>query len=190
MSDNTIAILVIDMQRDFIDDGAPIECPGGRDIIPNIQTLLHAARAKGLPVIYTKETHRAAKVDFGLELMGNEPEHCIEGTPGVEIVSDLAMQPGDFLIIKRRYSAFFATDLEILLRGLRSNRLVLSGVATDVCVQATAMDAYQHDYQVIVPTECVAGTSVTRHEAAIANIGHLLGKICPLNEVLSMIEAI
>ncbi len=190
MSDSALAILVIDMQGDFIDDGAPVECPGGRDIIPSIQTLLRAARAKGVPVIYTQETHRAEKVDFGLELIGNDPEHCLEGTPGVEIISDLAMQPGDFLIKKRRYSAFFATDLEILLRGLRSNHLVLTGVATDVCVQATALDAHQHDYRVIIPSECVAGTNLTRHEAALANISHLLGRICPLSEVLSMIDAI
>jgi len=190
MSASKLAILVIDMQGDFIDDGAPVECPGGRDIIPSIQTLLSAARAKGVPVIYTQETHRAEKVDFGLELMGNEPEHCLEGTPGVEIVSDLAMQPGDFLIKKRRYSAFFATDLDILLRGLRSTHIILTGVASDVCVQATALDAYQHDYQVIVPTECVAGTNLTRHEAALANISYLLGRICPLNEVLSIIDAI
>ncbi len=182
------AILVIDMQRDFIDQGAPIECPGGREIIPSIQQLLNLARQKGLPVIYTQEAHRAQGVDFGRELDGEEPVHCVEGTPGVEIVPDLAPQPGDFLIVKRRYSAFFATDMDILLRGLGVDTLVLTGAATDVCVRATAQDAQQLNYWVIVPEECVAGTSVEQHRAALRNIAYILGKVLPLGTVMSMIE--
>ncbi len=182
------AILVIDMQRDFIDQGAPIECPGGREIIPSIQQLLNLARQKGLPVIYTQEAHRAQGVDFGRELDGEEPVHCVEGTLGVEIVPDLAPQPGDFLIVKRRYSAFFATDLDVLLRGLGVDTLVLTGVATDVCVRATAQDAQQLNYWVIVPEECMAGTSVEQHRAALRNIAYILGKVLPLGTVMSMID--
>lgn len=182
-----IALLVIDMQRDFIDAGAPIECPGGREIIEPIRQLLTLARQKGVPVIYTQEAHRAQKVDFGLELEGEEPEHCLEGTPGIEIVPPLSPQPGDFLIVKRRYSGFFATDLDLLLRGLGVNTLILMGAATDVCVRATAQDAQQLNYRVIVPKECVAGTSVEQHEAALRNIAYILGKVLPLSEVTSLL---
>ncbi|MBI9089822.1 MAG: cysteine hydrolase [Desulfobacterium sp.] len=183
-----IAVLVIDMQRDFIDKGAPIECPGGRDIIVPIQRLLAVARQRNLPVIYTQEAHRSQGVDFGRELDGEEPVHCVEGTPGIEIVPDLARQQGDFLIVKRRYSAFFATDLDLLLRGLNIDTLVLSGVATDVCVRATAQDAQQLNYKVIVPDECVAGTSVEQHGAALKNISYILGKVLPLDEIISMLK--
>lgn len=184
----TTAILVIDMQRDFIDPGAPIECPGGREIVASILRLLDLARRKGLPVIYTQEAHRVEGVDFGRELDGEEPVHCVEGTPGVEIVPDLARRPGDFLIVKRRYSAFFATDLDLLLRGLGVDTLVLTGVATDVCVRATAQDAQQLNYRVIVPEECVAGTSVEQHHAALRNIAYILGKVVPLGQVMAMLE--
>jgi nicotinamidase-related amidase len=182
------AILVIDMQRDFIDKGAPIECPGGRAIIVPIQRLLSVARQKKLPVIFTQEAHRSQGVDFGRELDGEEPVHCVEGTPGIEIVPNLARQPGDFLIIKRRYSAFFATDLDLLLRGLTIDTLVLSGVATDVCVRATAQDAQQLNYRVIVPEECVAGTSVEQHRAALKNISYILGKVLPLDDMISILK--
>jgi len=182
------AILVIDMQRDFIDEGAPIECPGGRESIVPIQRLLDLAHQKGLPVIYTQEAHRAQGVDFGRELDGEEPVHCVEGTPGVEIIPDLTPQPGDFLIAKRRYSAFFATDLDLLLRGLEVDTLILTGVATDVCIRATAQDAQQLNYRVIVPEECVAGTSIEQHRAALRNIAYILGKVLPLDEVISMLE--
>lgn len=183
------AILVIDMQRDFIDEGAPIECPGGREIISPIRQLLDLAHQKGLPVIYTQEAHRAEGVDFGRELDGEEPVHCVEGTPGVEIVPDLAPRPGDFVIVKRRYSAFFATDLDLLLRGLEVDTLILTGVATDVCVRATAQDAQQLNYRVIVPEECVAGTSMEQHRAALRNIAYILGKVLPLAEVMSRLES-
>jgi nicotinamidase-related amidase len=176
------------MQRDFIDKGAPIECPGGREIIPNIQRLLDLARQKGLTVIYTQEAHRAQGVDFGRELDGEEPVHCVEGTPGVEIVPDLAPQPRDFVIVKRRYSAFFATDLDLLLRGLGVDTLILTGAATDVCVRATAQDGQQLNYWIIVPEECVAGTSVEQHHAALHNIAYILGKVLPLEKVMLMLE--
>lgn len=182
------ALLVIDMQRDFISPGAPIECPGGRDIIASIRQLLELAHRKGLPVIYTQEAHRAQGVDFGRELDGEEPRHCVEGTPGVEIVPELAPQPGDYMIVKRRYSAFFATDLDLLLRGLEVDTLVLTGAATDVCVRATAQDAQQLNYHVIVPEECVAGTTVEQHRAALRNIAYILGRVLPLVHVQALLE--
>ncbi|MCL5075524.1 MAG: cysteine hydrolase [Chloroflexi bacterium] len=186
---NKMAVLVIDMQRDFIDEGAPIECPGGREAIPYIQKLLAAARARGIPVIYTQEMHRKEKVDFGLELDGEEPEHCLEGTSGVEIVAALAPQKKDFIIVKRRYSGFFATDLDILLKGLGVDTLIIAGAATDVCVRATAQDAQQLGYKVIVPRECVAGTSREQHEAALRNISYILGKVMSLGDVLRWLQS-
>ncbi|MNP52599.1 Maleamate amidohydrolase [compost metagenome] len=86
--------------------------------------------------------------------------------------------------MKRRYSGFFATDLDLLLKGLGVNTLVLTGVATDVCVRATAQDALQLDYRVWVPHECVAGTSEARHLAALEHIGYVLGQVLPLASVM------
>lgn len=188
LANKKIAVLVIDMQNDFLADDAPIKCAGGMAIVPSIQKLLTVARKKGVPVIYTQEAHRVEKVDFGLELQGDEPEHCLEGSKGVQIIPELALQKGDFLIIKRRYSAFFATDLDILLRGLGIQLLVLTGVATDVCVKATAQDAQQFNYRVVVPRECVAGTNEARHEAALENIRYLFGRISDLDTVVKEIE--
>ncbi len=183
-----LAVVVIDMQRDFVDKGAPIECFGGRETIPHITRLLERAREKNIPVIFTQEAHRKNKIDLGVELT-YEPVHCLEGSVGIEIVASLPRNPEDYLIVKRRYSAFFKTDFEILLKGLGVNTLILTGVATDVCVRATAQDAQQSGYFVIVPKECVAGTSRARHEAALDNIGFVFGKVQPLQEVLDIIES-
>lgn len=178
------AILVVDMQHDFVDEDGPIPCHGARDIIPRLQELLDFARSAAIPVIYTQEAHRATKVDFGRELDYGEILHCLEGSKGVEIIPELSPQEGDHVLLKRRYSGFFATDLDLLLRGLGVGTVVITGVATDVCVRATAQDAMQHDYHVLVPRECVAGTNRDRHEAALESIAYVFGKVRSLQEVM------
>ncbi|CAI0714589.1 isochorismatase family protein [Serratia ficaria] len=182
------AILVIDMQHDFLDADAPIPCSGGLDIVESLHMLLDFARGEGISVIYTQEAHRTSRVDFGRELDYGETLHCLEGTQGVDIIPQLCPQNGDLVLIKRRYSAFFATDLDLLLRGLGVDTLVLTGVATDVCVRATAQDAMQLDYHVVVPRECVAGTNLERHDAALENINYVFGKVQDLVEVIDVLR--
>ncbi|MCL2367401.1 MAG: cysteine hydrolase [Oscillospiraceae bacterium] len=170
-------LVIIDMQNDFIAEGAPIECKGGRAIIPNIQKMKAWARGKGIPVIYTQEVHRPEKIDFGLELVRNEPEHCVEGQPGTEIVSALTPEPGDFVVVKRRYSAFYLTDFEVLLKGLGRNTLLLAGAATNVCVYATALDAQQRDMPVVVLSDCCAGITEELHQAFLQNVDWVIGDV-------------
>ena len=177
------AVLVIDMQRDFLDPGAPIETPGGRAIIPAINRLTARARALGIPVVFTQEMHRADKSDFGIELQF-EPPHCLEGTPGMELAERLEVAPTDYRIMgKRRYDAFLGTDLETLLRGLRAENLIVAGVCTDVCVTSTVQHARNLDFRCVVPRECVAGTAPERHEAALLCLGHVFGYVVSLPEV-------
>lgn len=180
------AVIVIDMQYDFVGAAAVIPCNNNPELVPSIQKLLNFARGSKIPVIYTQEVHRANHVDFGLELNGDEPVHCIEGSHGSEIIAELAPQTDDYVIRKRRYSAFFGTDLQILLSGLSVDTLILCGAATDVCVRATATDAQQYGYFVKVPRECVAGSSQYQHEAALDNIRYLFGKVLSLSEIIGL----
>ncbi len=181
---NSCALLIIDMQNDFLLPGAPIECSGGLKAIPQIKKLIQCFKEHKRPIIFSQECHRKEKVDFGLELFYEEPEHCLEGTDGVEFVQQLTPADNDFIIKKRRYSVFFATDLDLLLKGLNVDTLILTGVATDVCVRATAQDALQYNYKVIVPPECVAGTSPEAHQAALNNIAYVFGKIIAVDELI------
>jgi biuret amidohydrolase len=167
------AVLVIDMQRNFIDDGAVSFCPGGQATVPKIKELLIHARKAGIPVIFTKEIHRKNRIDFGRERDCSRPEHCLEGTPAVEVVNELKPEPEDYVITKRRFSAFFGTELEVILAGLGikpDDTLILTGVATNVCVHYTAVDAYQRNYRIRVVEDCVAGRSLEAHEAALKAI--------------------
>jgi nicotinamidase-related amidase len=182
---NRTAVIVIDMQNDFVGEEAVIPCRCTDNLIQNIKTLIDFCHEKHVPVIYTKEAHRADKIDFGRELDGDEPEHCLEGSKGIEIIEELAPGAEDYVIMKRRYSGFFQTDLQILLDGLNTDTLIITGAATDVCVRATATDAQQYGYHVFVPRDCVAGTSPKQHEAALENIRYVLGKVITLSDITS-----
>ncbi len=182
------ALIIIDMQNDFIAEGAPIECPGGRDIVANVQKLREWAKLNDMPVFYTQEMHRHQKVDYGLELERNEPQHCLEGTKGVEIITELTPEDHEFVIIKRRYSGYYLTDLEILMREFGKTGLIITGAATNVCVYATALDAMQRDMHAIVVSDGVAGTSVELHEAFLKNIDYVIGDVVSTDELIQTLK--
>lgn len=181
------ALIIIDMQNDFISEGAPVECPGGRDIIPNIQKARTWAKENNIPVFYTQEMHRFQEIDYGLELERNEPLHCLEGTIGVEIVYELKPQDDEYVIIKRRYSGYYLTDLEVLMRAFNRKTLILTGAATNVCVYATALDAIQRDVHPIVLSDGVAGTSVELHDAFLKNIDYVIGDVVSVDELIDIL---
>ena len=135
--------------------------------------LLAAARASGIPVVFVQERHARTYVDFGRELDGSEDVHCVEGDHDTELVDALRPQPDEYFVPKRRYSAFFGTDLEIILRGLSAETLVLCGGLTDVCVHYTFVDAHQHDYHVRVAEDVVGGSSQAAHDASLRAMEYL-----------------
>lgn len=174
MIDNKSALLVIDIQEeDFKDmnednfDAPEWQC------IRNAKRVLDVFRNKKLPVIQIKEVHRPDMVNFGRELDGAEDIHCIETSPYTDYAKLTYPIEGEYLISKRRYSAFFGTDLEILLKGLHVDTLYLIGGLTDVCIHYTAVDAHQHDYHIKVVTDAVAGSSEEAHNYALKAIQYL-----------------
>ncbi|MEM7748835.1 MAG: cysteine hydrolase [Pseudomonadota bacterium] len=172
------ALIVIDIQAStFIDDSAVRaidNMPGYKDRMLKARNAIDGARANQLPVIFIQEVHRPDLIDFGRELDGSEDVHCLENQPGTDIaVKEMGFVDGDYLIKKRRYSAFFGTDFEILLRGLKADTLLLCGGLTDVCVHYTFVDAHQLDYHCRVIEDCVAGSSEEAHEAALRAMEYL-----------------
>lgn len=146
------ALMVIDMQHDFLDPKFISESPS---LIPNTRKLLEAARSAEIPVIHTKECHRPGKVDMGSELYAVEhPIHCVEGTRGIEIIDELAPISGEHIVHKRRWNSFLGTDLEILLKNLKVETLIISGIMADFCVLFTAGEAHQRDYHVRLVEDC------------------------------------
>lgn len=147
--------------------------PGYQERMDRAPALVARARQCGVPVIFFQEAHRSNLIDFGRELDGAEGIHLLEGADGTEISPDLGVLPDDYVIRKRRYSCFFGTELEILLKGLRAETLFLIGGHTDVCVHYTFVDAHQHDYFCRVVEDVVAGSSTEAHEAALNAMEYL-----------------
>ena len=147
--------------------------PGYQTRMERVPAVISAARAAGVPIVFFQEVHRRDLVDFGRELDGAEGIHLLEGDPGTEVAAHLGMQPDDYLIRKRRYSCFFGTEFEILLKGLGAETLILVGGHTDVCVHYTFVDGHQRDYFCRVVEDCVAGSAVEAHEAALRAMEYL-----------------
>ncbi len=186
------ALLVVDIQQG---GAAPptesgIEVMAGyADMAATAERLVDAARRAGIPVIFVQELHRPNGVDFGRELDGAEGVHCVEGRPGTDLWPTLRPGAGDYYVPKRRYSAFFGTDMDILLKGLGADTLVLIGSLTDVCVHYTFVDAHQRDFFVLVVEDCVIGSTVARHEASLDAMEYLQhGSRCRAEDVLAALD--
>ena len=171
------ALVVIDIQAETFEDRSEEAIPTMPDYPARMlkaRRLIDKARERDIPVIFIQEVHRPDLVDFGRELDGCESIHCIETEPGTEIaIEEMDFRPNDYLIKKRRYSAFFGTDFEILLRGLKVDTLLLCGGLTDVCVHYTFVDGHQSDYFCRVVEDCVAGSSLAAHEASLCAMEYL-----------------
>ena len=164
------AVLVVDMLRGFLEEGYPLyigeEC---RRIIPNIQRLLEHELELGSRIFYICDNHDPDDLEFKMF-----PPHCIAGTAEVDIIPELAEYPGE-MIPKKRYSGFFGTSLEEKLKELKPEKLIICGVATNICVMHTTADARNRDYEVEIPVNCVASFDDAAHSFALNHIEKVLG---------------
>ena len=153
------AMIVVDMQNDFVAHGAPMETPAARTMVPKIVESLKICREAGIRVIYTAHAHRRDGSDMGLFKMHPPIANrsaLVDGTPGVEIFPELAPVPGEHVIKKHRYSAFFGTDLDIILREWGIDTVIVSGTTTENCCLSTARDAMFLNYRVVFLSDATA----------------------------------
>lgn len=148
----TTAMIVVDMQNDFVAEGAKLQSKQAHAMVGKLAATLRLCREQGIRVVYTAHVHRKDGCDMGLYDDLYPPiadrSSLVDGTPGVEIYRDLAPAPGEHVIKKHRYSAFFATDLDLILREWGITSVVISGTTTENCCHATARDAMFHNYKV------------------------------------------
>jgi nicotinamidase-related amidase len=154
------AMIVVDMQNDFVAPGAAIETPAARAMVPKLAEALQICRHAGIRVVYTAHVHRRDGSDMGLFDDIHPPiasrAALVDGTPGVDIYPDLAPHPGEHIIKKHRYSGFFGTDLDILLREWAVDTVIISGTTTENCCHATARDAMFRNYRVVFLSDATA----------------------------------
>lgn len=163
------ALMVIDMQNFFLDPHSPTYTCGAHAILPAIKRLLATFRNAGRPVIYTRHVHHPDRIDAGIMEWWWEGM-CIEGSPESEVHPEIAPLPNEKQILKHRYSAFYNTDLETVLRVLHIEDLVISGIMTNLCCESTARDAYYRDYRVFFPADGTGTINEDMHLASLLNL--------------------
>ena len=203
---DTTALLIIDMQRDFLDPEGYIaqtgvDVQGLRAIIPNVRRLLDAARAKGIRVLHTREGHRtdlsdlpavkarrAAGAGGPIGSMGPLGRLLVRGERGHAIIPELEPAANEPVIDKPGFGAFYATDLEHLLRVAGVRTLVISGVTTDICVHSTLREAVDRGFECVTAGDACAAGDPAIHEAMLACIdgeGGILGRVASTEAIVA-----
>ncbi len=176
-------LMVVDMQNFFLDPQSPTFTPGGLAILSNVARLIKSFRKKKLPVIYTTHVHKSKELDGGI--MGWWWEGMImENTKEAEVYPDLAPLPGEKVICKHRYSAFYNTDLEIVLRCLKVTDLVITGIMTNLCCESTARDAYFRDYRVFFLMDATGTVNEELHLATLKNLAFGFAYVTDTEQIL------
>jgi ureidoacrylate peracid hydrolase len=187
------AVVVVDMQHAFCDRDGCVARSGldHRDAAAAIEPcarLASAARAAGRPLVLTRYALAADHADAGLlfEVAPRLrlPQALVAGSWDAALVGELAPRPGDVVLDKTRYSAFFATDLHAQLQARGVDTVVICGVTTNVCVEGTARDAFAHDYRVVVCSDATAAVTRELHDAALRSISYGLGTVAATGDVL------
>lgn len=179
-------LLVVDMQNYFLDRKSPTFTPGGLAVLPNVQRLIKGFRQKGLPVIYTAHQHKSSQMDGGI--LGWWWEGMImEGTKDAQIHPHLTPLPQEKVVSKHRYSAFYNTDLEIVLRCLNISDLIITGVMTNLCCESTARDAYFRDYRVFFVMDATGTVDEELHLATLKNLAFGFAYVADTEEILRLL---
>lgn len=177
------ALLVVDMQKFFLDPASPTFTSGGVVILPLLKQLIQAFRDANRPVIYTCHVHHPDRIDAGI--MGWWWKGmCVEGSVESKVHDDVAPLQNEKVIFKHRYSAFYNTDLETVLRCLEVEDLVISGIMTNLCCESTARDAYHRDYRVFFLADVTGSVSEEMHLASLLNLAFGFAFVTTAKEIL------
>jgi nicotinamidase-related amidase len=164
------ALVIVDMQNDFVAEGGSLRVPDAESTIPAISALLELARAYGMRVVFTQDTHRDGDPEWRIW-----PEHAREGSWGWQIVEALAPAQDETVIRKVRYDGFYGTPLDHLLRLWGVTTLVICGTVANICVHYTAASAALRWYDVIIPRDAVSALDPFDLESSLRQTAFLFG---------------
>lgn len=181
------AVLVVDMINEFCVDGGLMVLPGAEKLYDPQNDVIRAARESGAIVVFVVDTHRK-NMRREREFLIRTP-HSFEGEWGAQVVDDLDKQDDDIVVIKRRYSGFFNTDLDLTLKDMEIDTVVVMGVVTNICVRSTVHDAFFNGYKVFVPEDCCAATGAREQESSLYDIATHFGTVTNAEEIVNALTS-
>ena len=183
------ALVLVDVINDFFHPDGKNFKNEYEDTLKNILLLLQTARAQGAVVVHAMEGHHPAarQVDYEWNKL---PPHCFLGEFDAEPVAGIDINlEKEYVVRKRRFSGFFETDLNLLLREAGVKRIIIAGVKTHVCVRATAQDGFAYGYRVVIPKEAVNSNYKHLHDASLEDIQRYMGEVVLLKDALAILRS-
>lgn len=179
------ALLIIDMQNDFVQDGKPLKVAGAQAVIPQVRSVLSGFRERSLPVFHILRVHKPDGSDVEItrkELFFRSP-FAVEGTDGAAVISELAPVRGEYVLTKTRMSAFTGTELDRMLRNLGITTLYICGIQTPNCIRATVFDAIAFNYQVVLIEDATGAASEEIHRSNVRDMQNIGVRVMRTSEV-------
>jgi nicotinamidase-related amidase len=184
------ALLIIDMQNDFVLEGRPLRVAGAPAVIPKIKTLLAEFRQRKLPVFHILRVHRPDGTDVEItrrDLFKKSP-FAVAGTKGAAVIEELSPRDGEYVLKKTRMSAFIGTELDLRLRALGITRLFVCGIQTPNCIRTTVFDAIAYNYPVVLVSDATGASSDEVHNANVRDMQNIGVRIVTTAEVPGLLE--
>ena len=177
-SRHRLALLLVDVNRSFFDTDGPFHYPGALDNLGPLHQLLEAARDGKRLIVHAREAHRKGLLDYERPKL---PEHSYLGDRDQEPYPGFEERPGEIVIHKRRFSAFFATDLALLFQEQGTERVIIAGVKTNVCIRASVQDAFAYGFRPTIARGSVSSNRPHLHEASLEDIQGYIGEVVELD---------
>jgi len=187
----SIALLVIDLQKDFFDTEYSDQTRAERtkqDLASSLNQLMDTARQSGILVVFINTSLLPDRSNWNLRMKDINSSVCIRSTPGEALISEIRTGQNDMVITKERYSAFFRTRLDEILQARAVNSLIVCGINTHACVRTTAIDAFMRDYRVFIPIECVASYDQDQHSSTLNYFSKRIAKVLKSKEMITRIR--
>ena len=192
------AMIVVDMQNAFLHDQGSVAAMGldityMKETVGPVVRLVDACHTSSVPIIFTRYVLRADYTDAGLR-EERRPGACasgslVAGSWDADLDPRMDVHPSDYILDKTRYSSFYNTNLEVILRGLQVDTLIVCGVTTEICVESTIRDAYFRDFRILVPEDAVAATDIERHRGTLRTIEYGFGTVTTTSALIEALLA-
>ena len=180
-------LIVVDLLRDFFERSQALADQRSR-LVTATNELARGVREAGLPVIWIRQELEADLSDAPLDQRDRNLRMLIAGTSGCALLPELECSPTDRVVVKKRYSAFFGTDLDRMLASLHPQLLIVCGINTHACIRMTVIDAYQRDYRVIVAADAIGSTDAEHHDVTVRYLDGKMARFLSNAQILALLR--